>query len=91
MILVVYASKHGATEGIARFIVERLIERGKQADARPAGANGELGHPEAVVLGSAIYAGSWLKEASSPTRLGHSNTRSSSGRSTAVRSGSPNG
>jgi menaquinone-dependent protoporphyrinogen oxidase len=63
MILVIYASKHGATEGIARFIAERLTERGKQADARPAGAAGELGHPEAVVLGSAIYAGSWLKEA----------------------------
>jgi menaquinone-dependent protoporphyrinogen oxidase len=54
VILVVYARKHGATEGIARFITERLTERGKQADARTAGTTGELGHPEAVV--SAIYA-----------------------------------
>jgi menaquinone-dependent protoporphyrinogen oxidase len=63
MILVIYASKHGATEGIARFVAERLTERGREADARAAAAPGEVGHPEAVVLGSAIYAGSWLKEA----------------------------
>jgi menaquinone-dependent protoporphyrinogen oxidase len=63
MILVVYASKHGATEGIARFIAERLTERGKDAEARAAGSAGEIAQPEAIVLGSAIYAGSWLKEA----------------------------
>jgi menaquinone-dependent protoporphyrinogen oxidase len=63
MILVVYASKHGATEGIARFIAERLTERGREAQARPADASGDLDTPEALVLGSAVYAGSWMKEA----------------------------
>lgn len=63
MILVAYASKHGSTEGIARFIVDRLSQRGKSAEARPVDAITELGGPEAVVLGSAVYAGSWLKEA----------------------------
>jgi len=63
MILVAYASKHGATQGIAEFIAARLVERGKQAEARTVDAVTELGDAEAVVLGSAIYAGSWMKEA----------------------------
>ena len=62
-ILVAYASKHGATEGIARFIAERLVERGRRAEARPVAEVSDLGSPEAVVLGSSIYAGSWMKEA----------------------------
>jgi menaquinone-dependent protoporphyrinogen oxidase len=63
MILVAYASKHGATEGIARYIAERLTERGEQAHARSVTQIGALDDPEAVVLGSAVYAGSWRKEA----------------------------
>lgn len=63
MILVAYASKHGATERIAQFIAERLRDRGKAAEARSVGAISELGEPEAVVLGSAVYAGSWIKDA----------------------------
>ena len=63
MILVAYASKHGATESIARFIAERLVERGRQAEARSVGEISDLGEPEAVVLGSAVYAGSWIEEA----------------------------
>jgi menaquinone-dependent protoporphyrinogen oxidase len=63
VILVAYASKHGATEGIARFIAERLGERDKRAEARSVDATLELGEPEAVILGSAVYAGSWMKEA----------------------------
>ena len=63
MILVAYASKHGATEGIARFIAERLGERGRQAEARPVDEVSDVVGREAVVLGSAVYAGSWMKEA----------------------------
>jgi menaquinone-dependent protoporphyrinogen oxidase len=63
MILVAYASKHGATEGIAQHIAERLTERGAQAPARSVTQIGALDDPEAVVLGSAVYAGSWRKEA----------------------------
>lgn len=63
MIWVVYASKHGATEGIARHIAERLRASGREAEVRSADAADDLGPPEAVVLGSAVYAGSWMKEA----------------------------
>lgn len=62
MILVAYASKHGATEGIARFLAERLQASGYEAQAQPAAEVTDVGSPEAVVLGSALYAGSWLKE-----------------------------
>ena len=65
MILVAYASKHGGTEGIATAIAARLGERGHRSVARPVDAVGDLGDPEAVVLGSAVYAGSWLKDATS--------------------------
>jgi menaquinone-dependent protoporphyrinogen oxidase len=65
MILVAYASKHGATEGIAQAIAERLQERGQQAEARSVEEIEDLGGAEAVVLGSAIYAGSWVKDATS--------------------------
>jgi menaquinone-dependent protoporphyrinogen oxidase len=63
MIWVVYASKHGATEGIARHIAERLRASGREVEVRTADAADDLGPPEAVVLGSAVYAGSWMKEA----------------------------
>jgi menaquinone-dependent protoporphyrinogen oxidase len=63
MILVAYASKHGSTAEIAHRIAERLSERGHEVDARPVTEVDVLGRPEAVVLGSAVYAGSWRKEA----------------------------
>jgi menaquinone-dependent protoporphyrinogen oxidase len=62
-VLVAYASKHGATEGIARAIADRLRELGRDVDARSVSDAPDLGEPEAVILGSAIYAGSWMKEA----------------------------
>jgi len=62
-VLVAYASKHGSTEGIARFIAERLAAQGIEADARPVEAAADLAGIHAVVLGSAVYAGSWRKEA----------------------------
>jgi menaquinone-dependent protoporphyrinogen oxidase len=65
MILVAYASKHGGTEGIATAIAARLGERGYRSLARPVAAVDDLGDAEAVVLGSAVYAGSWLKDATS--------------------------
>ena len=62
-ILVAYASKHGSTAGIARRIGERLGERGHQVNLRSVDEIERLDEPEAVVLGSAVYAGSWRKEA----------------------------
>lgn len=62
-VLVAYASKHGSTEGIARAIADRLQDLGEEAEARSVDDVADLGDARAVVLGSAIYAGSWMKEA----------------------------
>jgi menaquinone-dependent protoporphyrinogen oxidase len=62
-VLVAYASKHGSTAGIAEAIADRLRERGVPADAKPVDEVDALADERAVVLGSAIYAGSWMKEA----------------------------
>ncbi len=63
MILVAYASKHGATREIAERIAERLAAAGQQAEARPVQAAGALAGYHAVVIGSAAYSMHWLKEA----------------------------
>jgi menaquinone-dependent protoporphyrinogen oxidase len=62
-ILVAYASKHGSTQGIAERIAEQLRQLGKQAEARPVEAVEDPGSYESLVIGSAVYYGSWLKEA----------------------------
>jgi menaquinone-dependent protoporphyrinogen oxidase len=62
-VLVTFASKHGSTEEIAAAIADRLTEHGQDAEARSVSDVGELAGVDAVVLGSAIYAGSWMKEA----------------------------
>jgi menaquinone-dependent protoporphyrinogen oxidase len=62
-ILIAYASKHGSTQGIAERIAEQLRQLGKEAEARPVEEVSDPGSYEAFVIGSAIYYGSWLKEA----------------------------
>jgi menaquinone-dependent protoporphyrinogen oxidase len=62
-VLVAVASKHGSTEGIAQAIAERLRELGHEAEARAIHEVRDTREVEAVVLGSAVYAGSWMKEA----------------------------
>lgn len=62
-VLVAYASKHGSTQGIAEHIAERLRQLGKEAEARSVDAIEHLDHYEAFVIGSAVYYGAWLKEA----------------------------
>ena len=62
-VLVAYASKYGSTQGIAERIAEQLRQLRKQAEARSMDEVSDPGSYEAFVLGSAIYAGSWLKEA----------------------------
>ena len=62
-ILVVYATRYGATAEIAEAVAQVLREAGLRADVRPADRVGDLASYEAVVLGSAIYVGQWLKEA----------------------------
>ena len=62
--LVVYASKHGATQGIAERIASTLNDAGQEAKARPVGDAGDLSYYDAFVVGSAVYAAHWQKEAS---------------------------
>jgi menaquinone-dependent protoporphyrinogen oxidase len=62
--LVVYASKHGATQGIAERIAIKLGEAGQETEALPVEAVDDLMGYEAFVVGSAVYAGHWQKEAS---------------------------
>lgn len=62
-VLVTAASKHGATEEIARGIGEVLEERGHEVTVMPPEEVASLQGYEAVVLGSGVYAGRWLKPA----------------------------
>jgi menaquinone-dependent protoporphyrinogen oxidase len=62
-ILVAYATKHGATAEIAEQIGQTLREAGLEPDVRPAGRVRDLAPYGAVILGSAVYAGRWRKEA----------------------------
>lgn len=62
-VLVVYASKYGSTAEIAEKIGQALREAGLQADVAPAEKAADVASYDAVVLGSAVYAGSWRKEA----------------------------
>jgi menaquinone-dependent protoporphyrinogen oxidase len=62
-VLVAYASKHESTQGIAERIGEKLRQMGKQVDIRSVDAVKDPGSYEAFVIGSAIYFGAWMKEA----------------------------
>jgi len=62
-VLVAYASKYGATAGIAEKIGEVLREAGLPTDVLPAGSVRDLTPYRAIVLGSAVYMFHWRKEA----------------------------
>ena len=61
-VLVAYGSKHGATAEIAAAIGQVLRERGFAVDLAPAAKAPQPGPFEAVVIGSAVYAGMWRGE-----------------------------
>jgi menaquinone-dependent protoporphyrinogen oxidase len=62
-VLVVSASRHEATRGIATAIAEALRDAGlKVNDLAPADVH-DIESYDAVVIGSAIYGGEWLPEA----------------------------
>jgi menaquinone-dependent protoporphyrinogen oxidase len=61
--LVTAASKHGATAEIAAAIGEGLRRRGLEVAVVPAELAGSVSGYDAVVLGSAVYGGHWLKPA----------------------------
>jgi menaquinone-dependent protoporphyrinogen oxidase len=62
-VYVITASKHGSTSEIGAAIAHRLRERGHDAIAIDADDAGRLDAGSAVVLGSPIYMGQWLKSA----------------------------
>jgi menaquinone-dependent protoporphyrinogen oxidase len=62
-VLVAYASRHGATAGIADRIAAGLQAHGLVAEARPVTEVGEVERYDAFVIGSAAYLFHWLKDA----------------------------
>jgi menaquinone-dependent protoporphyrinogen oxidase len=62
-VLVAYATRHGATAGIAERIATVLTEEGHPAEARPVEHVRDLDGYDAVVLGGAAYMFHWLKPA----------------------------
>jgi menaquinone-dependent protoporphyrinogen oxidase len=62
-VLVAYASRHGATKGIAERIAETLVKAGLDADVRPVSEVKSLAGYDAFVIGSAAYMFKWLKDA----------------------------
>src|SRR6266513_477667 len=63
VVLVAYTTDHGSTRGIADRIVDRLQQRGIDAEACAVADVLEISRYEAVVLGSAIHGGKWLPAA----------------------------
>jgi menaquinone-dependent protoporphyrinogen oxidase len=62
-ILVAYATKRESTHEVADTVAARLHELGLQVDVRPAAEVGTLQPYRAVVLGGALYAGRWHRDA----------------------------
>lgn len=67
-VLVAYATRHGATGGIAERIGSTLRQRGLDATVRPAAEVRDVDPYDAFVIGSAAYMFHWLKEASAFVR-----------------------
>jgi menaquinone-dependent protoporphyrinogen oxidase len=62
-ILVAYATRHGATRGIAERIAERLTAAGLTSEARPAAEVRDASRYDAFVVGGAAYMFHWLGDA----------------------------
>jgi menaquinone-dependent protoporphyrinogen oxidase len=62
-VLVAYATKHASTAEIAERIAAAMRETGRAAEARPASEVDDLSGYGAVVLGSAVYAKLWQRDA----------------------------
>jgi menaquinone-dependent protoporphyrinogen oxidase len=64
IVLVVYASKHGSTEEVARAIARRVEEAGPAVHVASARAlDGSIGDVRAVVLGGSLYTGRLHRDA----------------------------
>jgi menaquinone-dependent protoporphyrinogen oxidase len=70
-ILVAYASRHGATKGIAEHIAETLLRSGLGVTLESVENVGPADGYDAFVIGSAAYLGGWLGEATAFVRRNH--------------------
>lgn len=61
--LVLYATSHGSTRGVAERLAARLLARGLPAEARAVTERVDVAGYAAVVVGSAVHGGKWLPEA----------------------------
>ena len=64
-VLVAYATKSGSAQGVAERIGETLTEQGAEVEVRSVKERLDVTSYDAVVLGSAIRMGKWLKGATS--------------------------
>jgi len=62
-VLVCAATKYGATGEIANAVADVLAEKGLEVTVIPPGQAGAIEQFDAVVLGSAVYMGQWMKPA----------------------------
>jgi len=62
-VLVTVASKHGATGQIGELVAGVLRDHGLTVESHPPESVRDLSGFDAVVLGSAVYAGGWLQPA----------------------------
>ncbi|MBP2328785.1 menaquinone-dependent protoporphyrinogen oxidase [Kibdelosporangium banguiense] len=62
-VLVAYATKMGATKGIADAIGDTIRAAGDEVTVLPANEVTDVGYYDAVVLGSALYAARWRPDA----------------------------
>jgi menaquinone-dependent protoporphyrinogen oxidase len=62
-VLVAYATRHGATHGIAERIAQTLERHGLEVTLRPADEVGAVEPYDAFIVGSAAYMGAWLETA----------------------------
>lgn len=62
-ILVAYASKYGSTKEIAERLAVELGKQGHMAEALPLRSAIELARYDAFVIGSAVFYGKWMGEA----------------------------
>ncbi len=62
-VLVAHGSRMGGTTGIAETIVETLRQQGLEAEMRAAGAIKDVAGYDAVIVGGALYAKRWHKDA----------------------------
>ena len=61
-ILITYDTYQGSTAEVAEFIAEALTEQGFSVDVKPVAEVSNLKGVDALIIGSPIYSGEWLRD-----------------------------